>query len=60
MSKKYTVNFDIRYYNGTLEVEAESEDAAALVAENMRLTDLIAATCDVAVDIESVEEAETE
>lgn len=52
---KFDVNYDIRHYNGTISVEAEDEDAAQYLVENMPIDKLVEHTCDVAVDVESVE-----
>ena len=54
---KFNVNYDVRHYNGSIEVEADTEEAAEELVENMEITKLLENTCDVAVDVESAEPA---
>lgn len=51
---RYNVDFNVRHYNGSIEVEAESEDEAATQVENMQIKDLLASTHDIEVDVECV------
>ena len=54
---RFNVLYDVRHYNGTIEVEAENEDDAQEKVMNMSISKLLTHTADVAVDVEDVEPA---
>ena len=54
---EFDVDFDVRLYNGSIRVKAESADSARLTVENMSLEELIEHTNDTSVEIEKVTKA---
>jgi len=54
-SKRFRINFDVRHYNGSIEIEASNEAEARLKFDQLAAESLIDHTDNTSVEVEDIE-----